>query len=360
MTEYSTPKSAAIAGINKTMTKQDSDLSITAHSPKNASLQANTATDKADLRIRLASPRGFCAGVSRAIEAVEDALAQHGAPVYVRHEIVHNAHVVDRLRAMGAVFVDDLTDAPNDRPIVLSAHGAPKSVYKEVTNRGLAMVDATCPLVLKVHNEARRQAADGRHIILIGHAHHPEVIGTLGQAPEGSVSLIETVEDARSKNLPSGPYAYVTQTTLSVDDTADIVAALTERFPDIVGPRTADICYATSNRQAAVKAIANGCDAVLVIGDPTSSNSNRLVETALSAGAKSATLVNDPKEFDLQNLENAQVIGVTAGASAPEELVETLLERFAASRSIAIDHVCVAEEDVVFKAPTRPASSPHS
>ncbi|MEM6414752.1 MAG: 4-hydroxy-3-methylbut-2-enyl diphosphate reductase [Pseudomonadota bacterium] len=308
--------------------------------------------NQTDLTVRLASPRGFCAGVSRAIRVVEDALSAHGAPVYVRHEIVHNAYVVERLKAMGAIFVDELANAPDDRPVVFSAHGAPKSVYDEAANRGLDAIDATCPLVFKVHNQTRRHASNGRHVILIGHANHPEVVGTIGQAPDGAVTLVENIDQAKTIELPPGPYAYVTQTTLSVDDTADIVSALRQRFPDITTPKKSDICYATSNRQAAVKAIADGCDAVLVVGDPMSSNSNRLVETATKAGAKWSLLINEPSDFDLHRLDDANVIGVTAGASAPEELVEKLLACIAEHRTIKIENVVVAKEDVTFKQPT--------
>lgn len=311
---------------------------------------------KRKLHVRLASPRGFCAGVERAIRAVEDALAAHGAPVYVRHEIVHNAHVVKRLRAMGAVFVKTVDEAPPDRPIILSAHGAPVSAYDDVAARSMIMIDATCPLVKKVHSQARRLAARGRHILLIGHRGHPEVQGTMGQVFPGAVSLIETVEEARAFEPPAEPLAYVTQTTLSVDDTAEIIAVLEARFPDIEGPRTSDICYATSNRQAAAKEIGRRSDVVVVIGSPTSSNSCRLVEVARAAGCPRALLIDDPATFDLSILEGAETIGVTAGASAPEILVESLLGRLAARFALTIETVETAKEDVTFKSPMALAS----
>ncbi len=311
---------------------------------------------KRKLHVRLASPRGFCAGVERAIRAVEDALAAHGAPVYVRHEIVHNAHVVKRLRTMGAVFVETVGEAPPDRPIIFSAHGAPVSAYDDVAARSMIMIDATCPLVKKVHSQARRLAAHGRHILLIGHRGHPEVQGTMGQVFPGAVSLIETVEEARAFEPPARPLAYVTQTTLSVDDTAEIVAVLERRFPDIEGPRSSDICYATSNRQAAAKEIARRSDIVVVIGSPTSSNSCRLVEVARAAGCPQALLIDDPAMFDLSILEGAETIGVTAGASAPEVLVESLLGRLAAAFALTVETVETAKEDVSFKSPMLLAS----
>ncbi|MGF1543937.1 MAG: 4-hydroxy-3-methylbut-2-enyl diphosphate reductase [Parvularculaceae bacterium] len=314
-------------------------------------MQPRPPSTDAPLTVRLAEPRGFCAGVDRAIRIVEEALAARGAPVYVRHEIVHNAHVVERLRAMGAVFVDDVADAPSDRPIVFSAHGAPKSAYDAATARGMDPIDATCPLVLKIHNEARRHVRDGRHVLLIGHAGHPEIVGVMGQVPDGAASLVETPADAEAVSPPQGPLAYATQTTLSVDDAAEIIATLTRRFPDIAAPRTADICYATTNRQCAVKAAAAGCDAFFVVGDPTSSNSKRLVETAARAGADRAALIDDPAAFDAREVDGAAVIGVSAGASAPEDLVEAFVARLAASRAIRIERVCVAEERVTFKSP---------
>ena len=309
------------------------------------------------LRVRLASPRGFCAGVERAIKTVEDALETFGAPVYVRHEIVHNAHVVNRLRAMGAVFVDELTDAPDDRPVILSAHGAPRSVHEEADRRRLTAVDATCPLVLKVHNEVRRHAARGDHVLLIGHEGHPEVIGVIGQAAPGTVTLVQSVEEADRVDPPAGGIAFATQTTLSLDDTKEIVEVLTRRFPHIRAPRTADICYATTNRQAAVKATAPGCDLFLVVGDPTSSNSVRLVETARRAGARDALLVSDPLNFNIGTARSARVIGVSSGASAPETLVEDLLARLAEVRTLSVETVEVAEENVLFKKPPMRAAA---
>ncbi|MGE0410106.1 MAG: 4-hydroxy-3-methylbut-2-enyl diphosphate reductase, partial [Amphiplicatus sp.] len=284
---------------------------------------------KRAIAVRLASPRGFCAGVERAIRTVEEALAAHGAPVYVRHEIVHNAHVVGRLKLMGAVFIEDLAEAPDGRPLILSAHGAPRAVHEAARARALTTIDATCPLVQKVHAETRRHVAKGRHVILIGHAGHPEVEGTMGQAPAGAVTLVQTREAAEALRAPDGPLAYVTQTTLSVDDAAVIVAVLKARFPSIEGPRIADICYATTNRQAAVKRIAPGADFVMIIGSANSSNSRRLVDTALAAGAKAAGLVDDPDRCDLGALDKVNILGVSAGASAPEILVERLLARLA-------------------------------
>ena len=253
-----------------------------------------TSPPKPSLKVRLAAPRGFCAGVERAIRTVEEALTLHGAPVYVRHEIVHNRHVVERLRAMGAVFIEDLKDAPDDRPVIFSAHGAPKCVHDEAARRGMISIDATCPLVLKVHSQTRRHAAKGRHVYLVGHANHPEVVGTMGQAPEGAVTLVETAQDVAALPSRNGPKAYVTQTTLSVDDANTVIAALKTRFPDIAGPAKEDICYATSNRQHAVKATAPGVDMFIVIGSETSSNSKRLVEVALSAGAKTGARKSRP------------------------------------------------------------------
>ena len=304
------------------------------------------------MRITLAAPRGFCAGVDRAIQIVERALAKFGAPVYVRHEIVHNRHVVERLERLGAVFVEELSECPDDRPVVFSAHGVPKSVPAEAAARNLLYVDATCPLVSKVHVEAQRHFEAGKEIVLIGHAGHPEVVGTLGQLPDGAISLIETVEDAAAYQ-PRDPsrLAFVTQTTLSVDDTAAIVAELQRRFPEIAAPHKEDICYATTNRQAAVKAMAADCDAVLVIGSPTSSNSRRLVEVALRAGAKQAWLVDDESGVDWPALQGVRSVGITAGASAPEELVEGLIEAFRQRFDLEVEELRVTDEDVVFKLP---------
>ncbi len=289
--------------------------------------------------------------MERAIRTVEDALASFGAPVYVRHEIVHNTHVVERLKRMGAVFVEDVADAPADRPLIFSAHGAPQSVHDAAKARSIFAIDATCPLVQKVHSETRRNVARGRHILLVGHRGHPEVEGTMGQAPAGSVTLVETLEQARAVIVPPGPLAYVTQTTLSVDDAAEIIAALKARFPDIQGPRTADICYATTNRQAAVKRISPGADLVVVIGSPASSNSSRLVDAAKAAGARRALLVDDPATCNLELFDDVRTLGITAGASAPEELVETLLARLAGAFSLSVETVETVVEDVVFKSP---------
>lgn len=283
--------------------------------------------DKRPLTVRLATPRGFCAGVDRAIQIVERAIEKYGAPVYVRHEIVHNRHVVERLRAMGAVFVKELDDCPDDRPVVFSAHGVPKSVPATARSREMLFLDATCPLVSKVHVEAERHHANGKHIILIGHAGHPEVVGTMGQLPAGAISLVETVEDAETFQRPGdAPLAYATQTTLSVDDTAEILAALKRRFPELPDPHKEDICYATTNRQEAVKRLGDGCDLVLVVGSKNSSNSVRLVEVAIKAGARDARLVDDASHVDWTWLEGVSTLGITAGASAPERLIEDLVQ----------------------------------
>lgn len=304
------------------------------------------------IRILLAAPRGFCAGVDRAIQIVEQAIAKFGAPVFVRHEIVHNRHVVERLERIGAVFVEELDEAPTDRPVVFSAHGVPKSVPAEAARREMIFIDATCPLVSKVHVEAQRHHAAGKEIVLIGHAGHPEVIGTLGQLPAGAITLIETVEDVATFN-PKNPsrLSFVTQTTLSVDDTAEIVAALQARFPQISAPHKEDICYATTNRQAAVKAMAEPCDVVLVIGSETSSNSKRLVEVALRAGAKRAALVEDASVVDWSLLENARTVGLTAGASAPEQLIEDLIAAIGERYDASVEELRVTDENVVFKLP---------
>jgi 4-hydroxy-3-methylbut-2-enyl diphosphate reductase len=303
------------------------------------------------LRVLIAAPRGFCAGVDRAIQIVERALERFGAPVYVRHEIVHNGFVVDRLRRMGAVFVDDLDEVPDDRPVVFSAHGVPKSVPADAEQRGLTYVDATCPLVSKVHRQAERLIADGCHILFVGHAGHPEVIGTFGQVPPGCMTLIETVEDVDKLEVDEADqFAFLTQTTLSVDDTATIVEALRRRFPAIRTPRSEDICYATSNRQAAVKAIASECDRMLVIGAPNSSNSLRLAEVAERMGVP-ARLIERADRIDWDWLGQPATVGVTAGASAPEvlvrEVVDALRQKFEVEEHIA-DH---APERMVFKLP---------
>lgn len=307
---------------------------------------------KKPLKILLASPRGFCAGVDRAIQIVERALARYGRPVYVRHEIVHNRFVVERLEAKGAIFVDELDEVPDDRPVVFSAHGVPKSVPAEASRRSLLFVDATCPLVSKVHREAERHADSGRTVILIGHAGHPEVIGTMGQLPAGKVLLVEDVAQAETLFV-SDPHtlAYATQTTLSVDDTTEIVAALRRRFPAIHGPKMEDICYATTNRQAAVKAIAERCDALVVIGAPNSSNSMRLVEVAANYGCTKSRLVQRAADMDWVWLGDAPRLGITAGASAPELLVDELIAACRKRYDVTVEEVRTTEESVVFKLP---------
>jgi 4-hydroxy-3-methylbut-2-enyl diphosphate reductase len=308
--------------------------------------------DKPALALLLAAPRGFCAGVDRAIQIVELALKKHGPPVYVRHEIVHNRFVVRNLERQGAVFVDELDAVPPGAPVVFSAHGVPKSVPAEAQRRNLFYLDATCPLVSKVHREAERHARDGRQIILIGHAGHPEVVGTMGQLAPGQVVLIETVDDAETLAIADADrLAYATQTTLSVDDTAAIVAALRRRFPAIVGPRKEDICYATTNRQTAVKAIASKCDALVVIGAPNSSNSLRLVEVARTAGCARAQLVQRATDIDWAALGQPLRVGITASASAPEALVEEVIDAFRARYAVTIDEVAVTSENVQFKLP---------
>ena len=312
---------------------------------------ACTVAELPPLRVLIAAPRGFCAGVDRAIQIVELALERFGAPVYVRHEIVHNRFVVDRLKKMGAIFVDELDEVPDDRPVVFSAHGVPKSVPASARDRGLSYVDATCPLVSKVHRQAERLIEDGMHILFVGHGGHPEVIGTFGQVPEGSITLIETVEDAMSVAIADpARVAFLTQTTLSVDDTAAIVAALKQRFPGIRAPRSEDICYATSNRQAAVKAIAPECDRLLVIGSPNSSNSLRLAEVAERMGVP-AKLIERASQIDWDWLGLPATIGLTAGASAHEllvrEVVDALRVRFNVTEEIA-DHT---PERMTFKLP---------
>ncbi len=304
------------------------------------------------LTILLAAPRGFCAGVDRAIQIVEEALAKWGAPVYVRHEIVHNQHVVSRLEDMGAVFVEELDECPTDRPVVFSAHGVPKSVPGAAAARNMIYVDATCPLVSKVHVEAERHYREGREIVLIGHAGHPEVIGTMGQTPTGTMTLIETVEDVAGFT-PKDPanLAFVTQTTLSVDDTADIVAALQARFPGISTPHKEDICYATTNRQEAVKVMGERSDLCLVIGAETSSNSKRLVEVALRAGARDARLVASAEHVDWSWFDGVSTLGLTAGASAPEDLVQGLIAACRARFDITVEEITTAEENIVFKLP---------
>ncbi len=307
---------------------------------------------KKPIRILLASPRGFCAGVDRAIQIVERALERYGRPVYVRHEIVHNRHVVETLEAKGAIFVDELDQVPDDRPVVFSAHGVPKSVPAEADSRRLLYVDATCPLVSKVHREAERHFDSGRTVVLIGHAGHPEVVGTMGQLPEGAVLLVEDVSQVASLAVPDPlNLAYATQTTLSVDDTVAIVAALRQRFPAIRGPKMEDICYATTNRQAAVKAIAPRCDALVVIGAPNSSNSRRLVEVAANYGCARARLIQRAGDMDWAWLDGARCLGITAGASAPETLVDELIAACRERYDVAVEEVRMAEENVVFKLP---------
>ena len=307
---------------------------------------------KAPLTLHLAAPRGFCAGVDRAIRIVELALEKWGAPVYVRHEIVHNRFVVDGLRAKGAVFVEELDECPDDRPVIFSAHGVPKAVPAEAARRHMIAVDATCPLVTKVHAEAARHHENGLQLVMIGHAGHPETLGTMGQLPEGEVLLVETVADV-ARLAPRDParLAYITQTTLSVDDTAAIVAALVARFPAIVGPAKEDICYATTNRQAAVKLIAPKIDALLVIGAPNSSNSRRLVEVGQAAGCGYAQLVQRAADIDWRALDGIRAVGVTAGASAPEVLVDEVVDAFRARWDVTVVPVEAAVERVEFKVP---------
>ena len=307
---------------------------------------------KSPLTLYLAAPRGFCAGVDRAIKIVEMAIEKWGAPVYVRHEIVHNKFVIDSLRDQGAVFVEELDDCPTDRPVIFSAHGVPKSVPADAERRNMVYVDATCPLVSKVHIEAARHADDGLQMIMIGHAGHPETIGTMGQLPEGEVLLVETVDDVATVEVRDpAKLAYVTQTTLSVDDTKDIVAALHTRFPAIVGPHKEDICYATTNRQEAVKAIAPKCDALLVVGAPNSSNSKRLVEVAAKNGCSYAQLVQRASDIDWRALDGIRTIGITAGASAPEVLINEVVDAFSDHYDVTVEQVITAEENIEFKVP---------
>ena len=305
-----------------------------------------------DLTLYLAAPRGFCAGVDRAIKIVELAIEKWGAPVYVRHEIVHNKFVVDGLRAKGAVFVEELHDCPTDRPVIFSAHGVPKSVPAEAATRNMIAVDATCPLVTKVHNEAARHSENGLQMIMIGHQGHPEVIGTMGQLPAGEVLLVETPADVAQLTVrDETKLAYITQTTLSVDDTAEIAAALHARFPAILAPAHEDICYATTNRQAAVKAIAPKIDALLVIGAPNSSNSKRLVEVGRAAGCAYSQLIQRADDIDWRALGALRSVGVTAGASAPEVLVNEVIDAFRARFKTTVELVETAQEDIEFKVP---------
>lgn len=309
-------------------------------------------TDQTDLTLYLAAPRGFCAGVDRAIKIVEMALDKWGAPVYVRHEIVHNKFVVDGLRDKGAIFVEELDDCPTDRPVIFSAHGVPKSVPAEAAGRNMIYVDATCPLVSKVHIEAERHDANGLQIIMIGHKGHPETIGTMGQLPDGRVVLVETPQDVDHIVVDDpDKLAFVTQTTLSIDDTTDIIAALQARFPNIVGPHKEDICYATTNRQMAVKDIAPKVEALLVVGAPNSSNSKRLVEVAANAGCSYAQLVQRATDIDWRALGGVKSIGLTAGASAPEVLVNEVIDAFRDRYNVTVIPVETAQENVNFKVP---------
>jgi 4-hydroxy-3-methylbut-2-en-1-yl diphosphate reductase len=308
---------------------------------------------KPSLTVLLAAPRGFCAGVVRAIDIVERALALYGAPVYVRHEIVHNKFVVDDLKSKGAIFVDELDEIPaGDRPVIFSAHGVPKAVPAAASARKLFQIDATCPLVTKVHMEAQRHHAEGLEIVLIGHRFHPEVIGTMGQLPEGAITLIETVADVETLRVRDvSKLAYVTQTTLSIDDTRDVIMALQKRFPDIRGPLRKDICYATTNRQEAVKTIAGRIDLLLVVGAPNSSNSKRLVEVGEKNGCARAMLVQRATDLDWTQLQGLRTLGVSAGASAPEILVNEIIDAFRSHYDVAVEKVVLREEDVSFKLP---------
>ncbi|MDG1802821.1 MAG: 4-hydroxy-3-methylbut-2-enyl diphosphate reductase [Paracoccaceae bacterium] len=307
---------------------------------------------KPPLTLYMAAPRGFCAGVDRAIKIVEMALTKWGAPVYVRHEIVHNKFVVDSLRDQGAVFVEELDECPDDRPVIFSAHGVPKTVPAAAQAREMIYVDATCPLVSKVHIEAQRHADNGLQMVMIGHAGHPETVGTMGQLPEGEVLLVETPEDVATVTpRDADKLAFVTQTTLSVDDTADIVAALHARFPKIVGPHKEDICYATTNRQEAVKAMAPKCDAMLVVGAPNSSNSKRLVEVGARAGCDYAQLVQRATDIDWRALQGIKTLGITAGASAPEVLINEVVDAFSDHYTVTVEQIVTAKENVEFKVP---------
>jgi 4-hydroxy-3-methylbut-2-enyl diphosphate reductase len=313
--------------------------------------------EKPPVTLLLASPRGFCAGVDRAIRIVELALEKFGAPVYVRHEIVHNRYVVERLERMGAVFIDELEQAPEGARVIFSAHGVAKAVPEEASRRGLYQLDATCPLVSKVHVEAERHYRGARQIVLIGHARHPEVEGTMGQLPAGAIALVETVADARAfAPTDATNLAYITQTTLSVDDTREIVAVLRERFPSIAGPHKEDICYATTNRQDAVKAIAPRADLVLVIGAPNSSNSMRLVEVAKRAGAGDAMLIRRASDIDWSMVKGNSVVGLTASASAPEVLIDEVIAAFKERYAVAVEEIAVTSENVEFNVPRALAS----
>jgi len=314
-------------------------------------MNATLSATKPPLRVLIAAPRGFCAGVERAIEIVERAIDRYGAPVYVRHEIVHNRYVVDGLRAKGAVFVEELDEVPDGAPVIFSAHGVPKAIPAAATARGLEWLDATCPLVSKVHREAERQTAMSRHILFIGHAGHPEVIGTFGQVEKDDITLVQGVEDVASLTFDvSAPLAYLTQTTLSVDDTADIISAIKARYPNVHGPKAEDICYATSNRQEAVKQIAPASDLVLVIGAPNSSNSQRLVEVAERLGTP-ARLIQRASDIAPEWLDSVSTLGLTAGASAPETLVREVISRLCELRDVSEEETVSARETITFKLP---------
>ena len=309
---------------------------------------------KNELKILLASPRGFCAGVDRAIEIVNKALNKHGKPVYVRHEIVHNKQVVEDLKKRGAIFVEEISDIEDKtRPVIFSAHGVPKKVPEEAKLKNLSYIDATCPLVSKVHRESEQLFKNGFDIILIGHKNHPEVIGTMGQLPKGSIKLIETINDLRTLDIKNfkKPLAYITQTTLSVDDTADIIDFLKEKFPSIKGPVKEDICYATTNRQSAVKKIAPDCEMIFIIGSRNSSNSARLVEVAKKAGCANSELIHSDKKLPIEQIKKCKKIGISSGASAPEQLVQNLINEIKKNCIISIEEIVVAEEKVVFKIP---------
>lgn len=308
--------------------------------------------EKPPLTILLANPRGFCAGVDRAIQIVELAIEKYGAPVYVRHEIVHNRHVVEDLESRGAVFVEELDEVPDDVPVVFSAHGVPKSVTAEAKNRKMLYVDATCPLVTKVHVDADRHFKQQKQVILIGHEGHPEVVGTMGQLPDNTMLLVEDVDQAETIEVDDPDnLAFVTQTTLSVDDTKDIIEVLQRRFPNIEPPRKEDICYATTNRQMAIKAMTDRCDALLVIGAPNSSNSNRLVEVAKARGLDKAKLVQSADELDFDWLQGVELLGLSAGASAPESLVQELIDGCRERFDVTVEDVLTVEEDVEFSLP---------
>ena len=305
------------------------------------------------LKIYLAAPRGFCAGVDRAIEIVKKSLDKYGAPVYVRHEIVHNKHVVESLKEIGAVFVEELEEIHDkSRPVIFSAHGVPKSVIKEASNLNMIFIDAACPLVSKVHREAENLYRNGMHIILIGHENHPEVIGTMGQLPDGAIDLIQSVTDAENYNPKTDKnLAYITQTTLSIDDTSEIISCLSRRFPKIYSPKKEDICYATTNRQIAVKQIANKCDMFFVIGSRNSSNSVRLVEVAQKTGCPDSQLINSESKFPIDKIRNCKTIGISSGASAPEILVELFISKLKKEFHLDIEEVEVVKEDVTFRVP---------